>query len=103
MDTQKYVIVDIHPDDAFYDWKDKIVGHVGDIGFMHFTEGHDGYLGGTFHFSTPITIVDDDGNTGVYDSLYFYAIQLQTLEDNTKENGNVVHGLDDDRRENSPS
>lgn len=89
---QKYVIVDIHQEDGFsdLDYKNKLLGQVCTArGELIKTDGIDGYVHGTLEFETSIDF-GDKNEPDIRSNLFFYAVQVQTLEDNTAENGKIV-------------
>lgn len=92
MAQQKYVIVDIHQEDAFsgQEDKNKLLGQVCMAWEdLHNTTEIPEYVGGTLEFETPVDLGDVE-DPDMRSILYFYAVQLQTIEDNRAENDKIV-------------
>ena len=86
MDEQRYVIVDIHPDDACSEDKNTFLGRLVEIRHVNQSKAHVDFISCDVLF-IPV-IQNSDGSTTK--RMYFYAVQLQTEEDNTEENGRLV-------------
>lgn len=82
MSQEKYVIVDVHPMDAFYDQKDILLGHIVTVRDDKLNHNYPTEIISSEYGSGHLLLEEDiDETFSKNDYIYFLAVMIEPLED----------------------